>query len=52
MKEKILQIFRTVIYMFLPLIGGGWVGVSCSDFLEVDVKGKATIPSFLGDPQG
>lgn len=38
--------------MFLPLIGGGWVGVSCSDFLEVDVKGKATIPSFLSDPQG
>lgn len=28
------------------------MGVSCSDFLEVDVKGKATIPSFLGDPQG
>ena len=25
---------------------------ACSDFLEVDVKGKATIPSFLGDPQG
>ena len=26
--------------------------VACSDFLEVDVKGKATIPTFLGDPQG
>jgi len=25
---------------------------SCSDFLEVEVKGKATIPTFLGDPQG
>ena len=25
---------------------------SCSDFLEVDVKGKATIPSFLSDPHG
>ena len=25
---------------------------ACSDFLEVDVKGKATIPSFLSDPQG
>ncbi len=24
----------------------------CSDFLEVDVKGKATIPTFLSDPQG
>lgn len=30
-----------------------WLAVSsCSDFLEVDVKGKATIPSFLSDPQG
>lgn len=25
---------------------------ACSDFLEVDVKGKATIPTFLSDPQG
>ena len=25
---------------------------SCTKFLEVDVKGKATIPSFLSDPQG
>ena len=52
MKEKILQILRTVVYILLPLVGGGWVGVACSDFLEVDVKGKATIPSFLSDPQG
>lgn len=36
------------------LIGLGLIAslVSCSDFLEVDVKGKATIPSFLCDPQG
>ena len=40
-------------YFLLPLIGGGWVGVSsCSDFLEVDVKGRATIPNFLSDPEG
>lgn len=25
---------------------------SCSDFLTVDEKGRATIPSFLGDPSG
>ena len=25
---------------------------SCSDFLSVDQKGRATIPSFLGDPSG
>ena len=52
MKEKILQILRTVVYILLHIVGGGWVGVACSDFLEVDVKGKATIPSFLSDPQG
>lgn len=40
-------------FFLLPLIGGGWVGVSsCSDFLEVDVKGRATIPNFLSDPEG
>ena len=25
---------------------------SCSDFLSVEQKGRATIPSFLGDPSG
>lgn len=25
---------------------------SCSDFLEVEVKGRATIPNFLSDPEG
>lgn len=25
---------------------------ACSDFLEVDVKGRATIPNFLSDPEG
>lgn len=40
-------------YFLLPLTGGGWVGFSsCSDFLEVDVKGSATIPNFLSDPEG
>lgn len=52
MKEKIQRIIRSFVCQLLPIIGGGLVGVSCSDFLEVDVKGKATIPSFLSDPQG
>ena len=25
---------------------------SCSDFLEVEVKGRSTIPNFLSDPEG
>lgn len=25
---------------------------ACGDFLEVDVKGRATIPNFLSDPEG
>ena len=25
---------------------------SCSNFLEVEEKGKTTIPSFLSDPDG
>ena len=52
MEEKILLIIRKLIYVFLPIVGGGWMGTACSDFLEVDVKGKATIPTFLSDPQG
>ena len=52
MEEKILLRIRKLIYVFLPIVGGGWMGTACSDFLEVDVKGKATIPTFLSDPQG
>ena len=33
--EKIKGLFRLVVYTLLPLAGGGWVGVSCSDdFLD------------------
>ena len=31
MKEKFLTFLKTVVYILLPFIGGGWVGVSCSE---------------------
>ena len=34
-KNKIRRTFRFTIYMLLPL-GGGWVGVSCSDMLDTE----------------
>ena len=36
MFEKAKQLFAFIVYSLLPLIGGGWVGVSCSDMLESD----------------
>jgi len=32
MFEKIKGFFRSMVYVLLPLTGGGWVGVSCSDW--------------------
>ena len=29
--EKTKRLFRFIVYMLLPLAGGGWVGVSCTD---------------------
>lgn len=40
---------RSIILGCLSL---GMMLSSCSDFLEVDVKGSATIPNFLSDPEG
>ena len=34
--NNIRRAFRFVMYILLPLTGGGWVGVSCSDFLYDD----------------
>lgn len=40
MRQSLLQtinrISRFGIYILLPLVGGGWMGVSCSDFLYED----------------
>ncbi len=29
--EKTKKLFRFAVYMLLPILGGGWVGVSCTD---------------------
>ena len=34
-RNKIKRTFRFMVYILLPLTGGGWVGASCSDFLEI-----------------
>lgn len=34
MKHWILKRLRSIVYILLPLIGGGWVGVSCSETSE------------------
>ncbi|MBQ7510139.1 MAG: RagB/SusD family nutrient uptake outer membrane protein [Prevotella sp.] len=34
--SKIRSFFRFTIYSLLPLVGGGWVGVSCSDILDTE----------------
>lgn len=34
--NNIRSAFRFVMYILLPLTGGGWLGVSCSDFLYDD----------------
>ena len=44
----IRNLFRFTIYTLLPLIGGGWVGVSCSDWTDhyepaVESNGSATL---------
>lgn len=39
-------------YIFTILLGGTMLLSSCDNFLEVDEKGKTTIPSFLSDPEG
>ena len=31
MKEKIRKMIRCIVYLLLPILGGGWVGVSCAD---------------------
>ena len=34
--NKTKELLRFVVYILLPLTGGGWMGVSCSDMLEAD----------------
>lgn len=34
--DKITSLFRFTVYSLLPLAGGGWVGVSCSNLMDTD----------------
>lgn len=37
-KNKILKQLKTLFYILLPLIGGGWVGVACSEEEDVEAN--------------
>ena len=46
MFEKTKHLFAFIVYSLLPLIGGGWVGVSCSDMLESDSSRQLFDPTL------
>ena len=46
LKNKIRSGFRFTMYLLLPLTGGGWVGVSCSDMLETESTRQNIEPSI------
>lgn len=41
-----------ILYQFFCAIGLLSVSASCSNFLEVEEKGRTTIPAFFSDPEG
>ena len=47
--DKIRRVFRFTIYTLLPLVGGGWVGVSCSDFLEIPSRSEIVLEEFWNE---
>ena len=44
--DKMKRLFRFVIYILIPLAGGGWVGASCSDMLDSDSSRQVFDPSL------
>ncbi len=50
MKQKICnktkELLRFIVYILLPLTGGGWMGVSCSDMLEADSSRQLFDPAL------
>ena len=46
MFEKTKHLFAFIVYSLLPLIGGSWVGVSCSDMLEADSSSQLFEPEL------
>ena len=47
--NKIRRIFRFTVYSLLPLAGGGWVGASCSDFLEIKPQSEIILEDFWNE---
>ncbi len=44
--NKTKELFHFIVYILLPLAGGGWVGVSCSDMFETDSDRQIFDPSL------
>lgn len=44
--NKTKELLRFMVYILLPLTGGGWVGVSCSDYDDYN-----TVPGVFGGDQ-
>lgn len=47
--NKIRRAFRFTVYSLLPLIGGGWLGTSCSDFLEIKPQNEIVLEDFWNE---
>lgn len=47
--EKVKGLLRFTMYLLLPLAGGGWVGVSCTDTWDDHYEGQATAKYGMSD---
>lgn len=47
--NKVRRAFRFTVYSLLPLIGGGWMGTSCSDFLEIKPQNEIVLEDFWNE---
>lgn len=47
--NKVRRAFRFTVYSLLPLIGGGWLGTSCSDFLEIKPQNEIVLEDFWNE---
>ena len=43
------RVLRFTLYSLLPLAGGGWVGASCSDFLEIEPQELIVLDKFWNE---
>jgi len=47
--DKMKGMFRFMVYSLLPIIGGGWIGTSCSDFLEIKPQNEIILEDFWSE---